>query len=165
MDSGRFGELVKERDAWVAHNFPDTNPAETTLGVIEEMGELAHSHLKQRQSIRGSDEEHVANGKDAIGDLIVYLMGCMSYRGVPSNTDGFRLKTVADPMDMESIFHLAAAVGGLVIRNSVYDIEQVIRCCMQYCYQRGWNFDEIVEETWAQVSKRDWKADPTRGGE
>lgn len=165
MDSARFGELVEERNAWVAHNFPGTNPAETTLGVVEELGELAHSHLKQRQNIRGTAEEHVANGRDAVGDLIVYLLGCMSYRGVPKNTEGFRLRTVADPMDMDAIFDLGAAVGGLCIRNSVYDIEQVIRCTMQYCHQRGWDFDEIVEETWAQVSKRDWQKDRVAGGE
>jgi hypothetical protein len=165
MDSTRFGELVEERNVWVAHNFPSTDSRETVLGVIEELGELAHSHLKQRQNIRGSAADHVADGKDAVGDLIVYLLGAMAHVGVPKNTEGFRLKAVADPMDMDTIFELTAAIGGLVVRRSEYDIEMVIRGCMQYCHQRGWDFDAIVEETWAKVSKRDWQADPVAGGE
>ena len=30
---------------------------------------------------------------------------------------------------------------------------------MDLCNQMGWNFEEIVETTWAHVKKRDWKAD------
>jgi NTP pyrophosphatase (non-canonical NTP hydrolase) len=33
------------------------------------------------------------------------------------------------------------------------------------CNARGWDFGAIVEETWARVSKRDWRADAVHGGE
>ena len=36
-------------------------------------------------------------------------------------------------------------------------------CCiflMDFCNQMGWDFEEIIKETWDQVRKRDWKADP-----
>jgi len=42
------------------------------LGLIEELGELAHSHLKEQQGIRTS-EDHVAKAKDAIGDIVIFL--------------------------------------------------------------------------------------------
>lgn len=76
-----WNQLVEERDAWVAHNFPtteETAPMETIMGVFEEIGELTHAHLKQRQSIRGSDAKHDADAKDAIGDATVYLLGVIS---------------------------------------------------------------------------------------
>lgn len=33
------------------------------------------------------------------------------------------------------------------------------------CSSRGWDFQEIIETTWAKVKKRDWKADSQNGGE
>jgi len=35
-------------------------------------------------------------------------------------------------------------------------------CCiflMDLCNQMGWNFEDIIDETWAHVKKRDWKKD------
>ena len=46
------------------------------LGVVEEVGELAHIYLKNAQSIRGmiDPEECRYLTMDAIGDIIIYLM-------------------------------------------------------------------------------------------
>lgn len=41
--------------------------------MVEELGELAHAHLKMQQGIRGSVSEHRAEAEDAIGDFIIYL--------------------------------------------------------------------------------------------
>ena len=54
---------------------------ESALARLEEIGELAHSHLKQEQGIRGTDSEHEHNAKDAIGDALVYLCDYCSRRG------------------------------------------------------------------------------------
>ena len=43
------------------------------LGMMEELGELSHSHLKQEQKIR-MNEDHEANKQDAIGDMVVFLL-------------------------------------------------------------------------------------------
>lgn len=162
MVTSDYEQLVAQRNPWIAHNFPDTDPAETYVGVVEELGELAHAHLKQRQSIRGSHEEHIANGKDAIGDMIVYLLGCMNEAGMPRVFSAHPFQP-QDELDNDFIFRLAIAVGGLVGRKSVYDIEQVIRYCEEYCHMRGWDYEAIVRETWAEVSKRDWIKFPGDG--
>jgi NTP pyrophosphatase (non-canonical NTP hydrolase) len=47
---------------------------------MEELGELAHAHLKQEQGIR-SNEDHDAAARDAIGDVVIYLMDYCSVRG------------------------------------------------------------------------------------
>lgn len=68
---------------WRQHNFPNADPTQQALGVAEEMGELAHAHLKHVQGIRDGvdDEATEALEKDAIGDIMMYLLGYCSYRG------------------------------------------------------------------------------------
>jgi len=45
------------------------------LGVVEEVGELSHSHLKAEQQIRGTQQEHWDKKIDAIGDIVIFLCG------------------------------------------------------------------------------------------
>lgn len=97
-----FRALQDQQRPWVKHNFGDRPAYYPLLGAVEELGELAHAHLKQEQGIR-TTEDHEANAKDAVADTIIFL---------------------AD-----------------------------------YCSSRGWDLQEIVEVTWADVRKRDWKAD------
>jgi NTP pyrophosphatase (non-canonical NTP hydrolase) len=44
------------------------------LGMVEEIGEIAHSILKMTQGIRGTKEEHIEKIKDGIADLMVFLL-------------------------------------------------------------------------------------------
>jgi hypothetical protein len=80
-----LAQLQAEHIPWRKRNFPDTAPitaAENDLiGAFEEMGELAHSNLKRRQGIRGTEAEHAAAERDAIGDIIIYLSGYCIERG------------------------------------------------------------------------------------
>lgn len=68
-----FSQLQKEIDRWAVHNFgedqPDWHPL---LGVGEEAGELMHVYLKTTQGIRSQSLDE--KGRDAVGDLTVYLM-------------------------------------------------------------------------------------------
>lgn len=66
---------------WRKDNFPKADATQQLLGITEEVGELAHAHLKQTQGIRGDDNLHIEEAKDAVGDLVIYLMGYCSYRG------------------------------------------------------------------------------------
>lgn len=66
----RLEKLENER--LIAHQF---------MGMVEELGELAHSMLKEQQGIRGSAEEHQAKAKDAIGDLLVFMTSYCFRRG------------------------------------------------------------------------------------
>lgn len=64
--------LQEETTEWAEKNFPDAKSYQPLLGAIEELGELAHAHLKSEQGIR-MEEQHHDNKVDAIGDIIIYL--------------------------------------------------------------------------------------------
>ncbi len=69
-----LSQLQREHKRWLDHNFPDQTPHQALLGLIEEVGELAHAHLKHEQGIRGlTDEEFRLQAGDAIGDIVIYL--------------------------------------------------------------------------------------------
>lgn len=65
-------ELQEEVKRWTEHNFPDTTSDQAMLGVVEEVGELAHAILKSQQNIR-MNEDHEAHIKDSIGDIVIFL--------------------------------------------------------------------------------------------
>lgn len=75
-----FGKLQREQRAWVEHNFPGRESWNPLVGAMEELGELAHAHLKQHQNIRVG-ENHEANGKDAVADIVIFLSDYCSARG------------------------------------------------------------------------------------
>ena len=66
-------ELQVAVKSWADHNFPDAKPHMPLLGLVEEVGELSHSHLKREQGIRGSSESHFAAAVDAVGDILIFL--------------------------------------------------------------------------------------------
>lgn len=78
-------EVVQaEHLVWSEHNFgtkPGDDVANPFIGAVEEMGELAHALLKKRQGIRGTPEEHDAAAKDAIGDVMIYLIHLCNLNG------------------------------------------------------------------------------------
>lgn len=158
-------KLIAERDEWVAHNFPMKGPEyanevsfHTVFGVVEEMGELTHAHLKQAQSIRGSDAKHIDDAQDAIGDLTIYLLGVMSYVGPPRATPIMQL------VDTDrTLQQLGRACGNLLINPAVYNVETIVYLCKKYCDFREWDYEGIVEETWNNVKQRDWILYPDTG--
>lgn len=80
-------ELQEEHREWLEHNFPYQRLHDALLGIAEEVGELAHAHLKFSQGIRGMTREaYVEKASDALGDIFIYMM---SY----ANTNGFDLET------------------------------------------------------------------------
>lgn len=81
-----ISELQRAHKRWLHHNFPNQKPHQALLGLAEEVGELAHAHLKYEQGIRGySGEKYREEAGDAIGDIIIYLA---SY----CNTNGFNMQ-------------------------------------------------------------------------
>ena len=77
-----FKQLQEEQRPWVEHNFPGRLPYMPLLGLQEEVGELAHAHLKAEQGIRGTAAEHHAAKIDAIGDIVVFLADYCSANGI-----------------------------------------------------------------------------------
>lgn len=64
--------LQEESLEWTNRNFPVSKPHRPLLGVIEEVGELSHAHLKMEQGIR-ENEGHFEKKVDAIGDIVIFL--------------------------------------------------------------------------------------------
>ena len=52
---------------------------------MEEVGELAHAHLKKEQGIR-TNEDHEAKKIDAIGDVVFYLLDYCNKEGLDFET-------------------------------------------------------------------------------
>jgi NTP pyrophosphatase (non-canonical NTP hydrolase) len=67
--------IEQEQRAWSEKNFGSKfgTGYRPLLGALEELGELAHAHLKQEQGIR-IDQDHESAKKDAVGDCCIYLM-------------------------------------------------------------------------------------------
>jgi NTP pyrophosphatase (non-canonical NTP hydrolase) len=68
-------QFQKEVHIWSRRNFGVHKPDDPFLGIVEEVGELAHAILKARQGIRKgalSPEEARKQIKDAVGDLFIY---------------------------------------------------------------------------------------------
>ena len=65
-------KLQEEVMKWAQYNFPKAQPWEPLVGLMEEVGELSHAHLKKHQKIR-LEEDHDANKVDAVGDIVIYL--------------------------------------------------------------------------------------------
>lgn len=166
----KWNQLVTQRNVWIEHNFPRRSipdPGESILGVIEELGELVHAHLKGAQSIRGTSQEHADAARDAVGDMTVYLLGVMSSASfVPVGS--------LVMWSTGTLFDLAQHVGRLARAYEVnqeggsqllYDvpIANVWWGLVKYCDQRNWDYDDIVQVTWTEVQKRDWIQFPKNG--
>ena len=178
----QWADYHKRRMIWVAHNFPTTDGAgvipmeETTEGVIEEIGELAHANLKSKQNIRGTPEEHEAKAKDAIGDITVYLWG-ITARQPASFCDQHFWNHVRQELKKpcaSRVLEMATAVGSLSANVSQrysaggytasrYNVVRLVALLIGYCAMRGWDYHQIVEETWTRVEQRDWIKWPGTG--
>lgn len=80
METRSLQELQKEIKEWADKNFGDRFCHQPLLGAVEEIGELAHAHLKEEQNIR-MNENHVENKMDAIGDVVIYLIDYCNVEG------------------------------------------------------------------------------------
>jgi NTP pyrophosphatase (non-canonical NTP hydrolase) len=163
-------QIQTERNEWVARNFPNTKqPEESLLGCIEELGELSHSFLKKQQGIRGTPEEHDANARDAVGDALVYLLGVCS-------TGGFKLSEAIDKTSPchasspdRSLFISANRLGRLATdglhfpRLAMRHVGEFYWALEDFCRHMEWSAQDCLEETWEQVKKRDWIANPQDG--
>jgi NTP pyrophosphatase (non-canonical NTP hydrolase) len=69
----RLNKIQKEHREWQFKNFGKVPIEESFMGMVEELGELSHAILKERQGIR-VNENHEENAIDAIGDIIIYII-------------------------------------------------------------------------------------------
>jgi NTP pyrophosphatase (non-canonical NTP hydrolase) len=156
-------QLAEEHKEWEDRNFPnddyENSLFRSCLGVLEELGELAHARLKREQGIRGEETQHVADEQDAVADMTIYLLGVMHKIGkVPE------YGVISGPRDEVPIIKtLAHEVGKLMINPSQYMCEKIVYLIEHYCIARGWDYETLVRNTWSFVKQRDWVANPQDG--
>jgi len=75
-------DLQEKIHEWRKFNFPNADGTQQLLGLIEELGELSHAHLKGIQQIRHSAKEITYMKVDAVADLFIFLTGYCSYEGI-----------------------------------------------------------------------------------
>ena len=75
--------LQKDLFLWLNVNFPNATSDTEIKGVMEELGELCHADIKYTDAIRGFDKaKYELKAKDAIGDMVVFLMNYCSYKNI-----------------------------------------------------------------------------------
>lgn len=74
--------VQQEQKPWVKHNFGSRPPWMPVMGIGEEVGELMHSCLKKAQGIKGTPEEHDADMRDALADIIIFCCDAASALGI-----------------------------------------------------------------------------------
>ncbi len=74
-------KLQQEQAVWGKKNFGEQSGYRMLLGITEEVGELAHAHLKAEQDIR-TNEDHFEAKRDAVADIVIYLAGYCNSEGI-----------------------------------------------------------------------------------
>jgi len=103
---------------WSEKNFPNETWQDVLMGVVEEVGELNHYLLKQKQKIRGTYEEHEAGAKDSVGDIMVYLMHVCTLRGWDMET--IFQKTVEHVLTREWVVDPLTGVTGMKSNTEIH---------------------------------------------
>lgn len=78
--------MQQEVTTWSEENFGKQDAMNPYMGMVEELGELSHALLKQKQGIRGTHGKHEADAKDAIGDLMIFLLDFCGKKGWDAET-------------------------------------------------------------------------------
>lgn len=168
--------IQKDMYQWKFHNFGGLikNGHQNMLGIIEEVGELSHSILKQQQQIRlkpGKTYEDMM--KDAIGDIFIFLMNYLSERKIefifPMTFNDISACDTTDEVNVLKLFRLTSDIVGsqLLIEIEGFDerynpilvhqARQIVSQLVYICDSHQWDFEEVILSTWNTVKKRDWK--------
>jgi len=130
-----MNELQRELFEWFINNFTkdkDNNNIpipklinQQVVGMIEEIGELAHSILKQEQGIR-KNENHLEMISDAIGDIIIYSSNLCSLLAIKLDdvikNVSSKGKSIVEPMF--AILYLNLEMSNFI--ESFYDLDEDI---------------------------------------
>ncbi len=176
---------------WSTRNFgPPTeeNRIDPALGVIEELGELAHALLKKKQGIRGTAQEHDEAIKDALADSFIYatdllgrtrtdfhdhefalgfddLPNLMDYHGL----DSVEAKTLCDISSASgNVYWLVRSCGQPDMIDTPFKRARMAGMLFRLLHSMAERFDvdllRTVQETWDSiVSQRNWRTNPDNG--
>lgn len=171
-----FKQFLHKQRTWVEHNFPLSGTQHQLMGIVEEVGELSHSLLKQAQKIRGSHDEHEIDAQDAVGDIIIYTSSFLIKAGFSAQRiEEYLWNKLGGPRAgapgwFESYLKMVSRLGHLCEQypdtnvDFLFITSRFVEELNSVCLARGWDAREILARTWEQVvSKRDWKANPNDG--
>jgi len=166
LNPATLQDLQKSLYAWQIYNFGEQDDERIILGICEEAGELCHAILKSEQGIRGTPEEHEAAMKDAIGDIMVYTFNYLS--GIEKDIPSFLPDKTPPTDDVVKVRRAAMTIFRNVAKMTDSktvdaDARSLVYSINYLCALKGWNLEEILRETWAEVGKRDWRKYPQTG--
>ena len=173
-------ELIHVVGDWAKYNFGYKRAPH--IGVIEEIGEAAHCVLKKIQGIRGFDNEEYFLEKfgDAVADGMIFLADWCSEHNTYFQFG--RTKPVSQDITIDDqnkiMTHLLQAAAMITLQAdrepaTRYDLKVVQESEFNMAAQRictgfemwalvyGLNLRILVAHTWAKVSQRDWKKNPS----
>lgn len=165
-----LSEIQAELKVWTKYNFSQQESIMPIMGMIEELGELTHAHLKELQGIRKSD--FLADKKDAIADITIYLL---NYFNCIDKDISLIEEAINAPHEGDTSNNIILNIShklGVLSENQMYNKSKVVDT--QYLsyilfslkeYSENIELDllTIVNETWEQVKLRDWKKYPKDG--
>lgn len=179
--------LQSEVSRWAEKNFPESPPQHQIWGLVEELGELAHAHLKGQQGIRGSAEKHAAAARDAVADSFIFFMhGCsslgwasqellrsgspeefqMTFSVPPGRSPiGYAIKHLAQMIEQLELAEGAATAieKDAFLFNARSAALPYLAGLAAYCTQMNWSLQAILDEVWPVVRQRDWTKNKSTG--
>jgi NTP pyrophosphatase (non-canonical NTP hydrolase) len=159
MKGEAYEKLVDRLEKWQLKNFGKPTEKLMRLGMIEEVGELAHAVLKSSQGIRGYNEDSVNAIIDACCDAVIFSVQCANAQNI-SPPIPVLYQTLQAVDWQEDIPH---AVAEMAYYASGPDPDRL--CAMAYLVVEhfGRNFLEELTGVVNTVTARDWKKFPTNG--
>jgi len=176
-----FAQWQEEVSAWSRHNFGEQTAERPLLGMIEELGELAHPVLKQAQGIR-VNEHRREQVIDAVGDLVIYSLdfcGRAGYDAAEAYQTAWDMRDLLHEFKLtdqfQCMFGAAAAIGKIArlhMRCNADKDNYMITMShlgllyihlQKFCGFMMIDFTDCVAQTWSKVKARDWTQNKVNG--
>lgn len=158
---------------WSDYNFGSgrTTTYRSLYGIIEEFGELVHAQLKMEQGIRGTDDEHMAKIKDAVGDLVFYMMDYLHMMNEVVDFDWpGRVAHIGEISLFDVIANILYEIDDLVQEHRIENFERtawkaelILYRLNDFCERSGIDMRDAVWTTAEEVFQRDWIKFPKNG--
>ena len=154
-----LSQLQKEQAEWSARNFGPHPTWHPQLGMVEELGELAHSHLKSAQGIRGTPEEHKAAKVDAVADYMIFFADVCNCEEMDMET-AVQIASESPFSKFADRHHPHECILSAMESTANRSYYRAIAHLMGYCRHEGIDFESAIFSTWERVKQRNWRVDP-----
>lgn len=146
-------EFEAQHREWAKANFPDATAEDAWLGMVEEIGELAHALLKRRQGIKGMDDDvnFKAAVLDACADAAIFCVHHQELERRVTDWEAGAYRETDDVWIIEAMLDVLST-RAWPMNNIISLLDELTR---RYCDQ---NIQEAVLKTWNEtVSKRSFR--------